>query len=76
MQAKTVKETMDKKFAPNWHCFIGQGFGFEVVCCPFCVVCVRAQRLPFPPSQLALACSALRTIPRYEPSTPLTPFHA
>jgi hypothetical protein len=23
-QAKTVKETMDKKFAPNWHCFIGQ----------------------------------------------------
>ena len=24
VQAKTVKETMDKKFAPNWHCFIGQ----------------------------------------------------
>lgn len=32
LAAKTVKETMDKKFAPNWHCFIGQGFGFEVVC--------------------------------------------
>mmetsp|Transcript_20516 Transcript_20516/g.41573 ORF Transcript_20516/g.41573 Transcript_20516/m.41573 type:complete len:97 (-) Transcript_20516:160-450(-) len=32
LAAKVVKETMDKKFAPNWHCIIGQGFGFEVVC--------------------------------------------
>ena len=28
--AKTVKETMDKRFGASWHCVIGHSFGFEV----------------------------------------------
>ena len=27
--AKQVKEAMDRKFGPSWHCVIGEGFGFE-----------------------------------------------
>jgi dynein light chain 4 len=27
--AKLVKEAMDRKFGPAWHCIIGEGFGFE-----------------------------------------------
>jgi dynein light chain 4 len=30
LMAKLIKETMDKKFGPLWHCVIGEGFGFEV----------------------------------------------
>lgn len=28
--AHTIKESLDKKFGPNWHCCIGEGFGFDV----------------------------------------------
>jgi dynein light chain 4 len=28
--ARSVKEQMDRKFGPTWHCIIGEGFGFEV----------------------------------------------
>ena len=28
--AKFVKETMDKKYGPHWHCVLGEGFGFEI----------------------------------------------
>eukprot|EP01083_Nonionella_stella_P098522 277097_1 len=28
--SRTVKETMDKKFGPSWHCIIGEGFGYEI----------------------------------------------
>ncbi|CCW71787.1 unnamed protein product [Phytomonas sp. Hart1] len=28
--AKHIKELMDKKFGPSWHCVIGEGFGFEI----------------------------------------------
>lgn len=28
--AKTIKETMDKKFGSYWHVVVGEGFGFEV----------------------------------------------
>jgi dynein light chain 4 len=28
--ARQVKESMDKKFGPSWHCVIGEGFGFQV----------------------------------------------
>jgi len=28
--AKTVKEIMDKKYGPSWHCIIGSNFSFEV----------------------------------------------
>merc|ERR1719313_1313827 len=28
--AKTVKEFMDKKYGPSWHCIIGSSFSFEV----------------------------------------------
>jgi dynein light chain 4 len=28
--AKQVKEQMDRKFGPSWHCIIGEGFGFEI----------------------------------------------
>jgi len=28
--AKTVKELMDKKYGPSWHCIIGTNFSFEV----------------------------------------------
>lgn len=31
LAAKQVKETMDKKFAPNWCCVIGEGFGADIV---------------------------------------------
>jgi len=24
-----VKEAMDKKFTPTWHCVVGEGFGFD-----------------------------------------------
>jgi dynein light chain 4 len=27
---KFVKETMDKKYGASWHCFMGEGYGFEV----------------------------------------------
>ena len=27
---KIVKETMDRKYGPQWHCAIGEGFGFDV----------------------------------------------
>lgn len=28
--ARQVKEQMDRKFGANWHCCIGEGFGFQV----------------------------------------------
>ena len=28
--SRVIKDTMDKKFGPSWHCCIGEGFGFEV----------------------------------------------
>jgi dynein light chain 4 len=28
--AKIIKETMDRKYGPQWHCAIGEGFGFDV----------------------------------------------
>ena len=28
--AATIKQTLDKKFAPTWHCAIGEGFGYEI----------------------------------------------
>eukprot|EP00276_Gloeochaete_wittrockiana_P018817 CAMPEP_0184348474 /NCGR_PEP_ID=MMETSP1089-20130417/27676_1 /TAXON_ID=38269 ORGANISM="Gloeochaete wittrockiana, Strain SAG46.84" /NCGR_SAMPLE_ID=MMETSP1089 /ASSEMBLY_ACC=CAM_ASM_000445 /LENGTH=126 /DNA_ID=CAMNT_0026680197 /DNA_START=8 /DNA_END=388 /DNA_ORIENTATION=- len=28
--ARMVKEAMDKKFGSNWHCVVGEGFGFDV----------------------------------------------
>jgi hypothetical protein len=36
-----VLQTMDKKFAPNWHCIMGGSLGFEVILnfkcfCAFC----------------------------------------
>jgi len=36
--ARTVKETMDKKYSPNWQVIIGEGFGFEVVSEKFCLI--------------------------------------
>ncbi len=30
MGAMVLKNTFDKKFGSNWHCVIGEGFGFEV----------------------------------------------
>ena len=30
--SRVIKDTMDKKFGPSWHCCIGEGFGFEVSC--------------------------------------------
>lgn len=30
MAAKSIKETMDKKFGTHWHVVVGEGFGFEV----------------------------------------------
>lgn len=32
LAAKQVKETMDKKYAPNWCCVIGETFGSDVTC--------------------------------------------
>eukprot|EP00095_Tigriopus_kingsejongensis_P002998 snap_masked-scaffold784_size97500-processed-gene-0.4 protein:Tk02998 transcript:snap_masked-scaffold784_size97500-processed-gene-0.4-mRNA-1 annotation:"hypothetical protein CAPTEDRAFT_157041" len=28
--AKTIKESLDKKFGCSWHVVVGEGFGFEV----------------------------------------------
>jgi len=28
--SRAVKEQMDRKFGPTWHCIIGEGFGFDV----------------------------------------------
>ncbi len=28
--AQAVKEALDKKFGPSWHCCIGEGFGYDV----------------------------------------------
>ena len=28
--AKFVKEQMDRKYGPHWHCVLGEGFGFEI----------------------------------------------
>ena len=28
--AKLIKETMDKKYGPTWHCVCGKGFGFDI----------------------------------------------
>ncbi|KAJ8600779.1 hypothetical protein CTAYLR_006092 [Chrysophaeum taylorii] len=28
--SKMIKETMDKKYGPQWHCAIGEGFGFDI----------------------------------------------
>ncbi|CAD7078439.1 unnamed protein product [Hermetia illucens] len=30
LAARTIKETMDKKFGTYWHVVVGEGFGFEV----------------------------------------------
>jgi len=32
LAAKQVKETMDKRYSPNWCCIIGESFGADVVC--------------------------------------------
>ena len=29
-QEKMIKEAMDKKYGPQWHCAIGEGFGFDI----------------------------------------------
>eukprot|EP00741_Cyanophora_paradoxa_P016055 tig00000042_g15500.t1 len=28
--ARMVKELMDKKYGPTWHCVVGEGYGFDV----------------------------------------------
>lgn len=28
--AKSIKDSMDRKFGQMWHCAIGEGFGFDV----------------------------------------------
>lgn len=28
--AKQIKDQMDKKYGPSWHCIMGEGFGFQV----------------------------------------------
>ena len=28
--SRLIKEMMDKRFGPAWHCCMGEGFGFEV----------------------------------------------
>jgi dynein light chain 4 len=30
--ARHIKESMDKKFGPTWHCIIGEGYSFQVTC--------------------------------------------
>jgi hypothetical protein len=32
LAAKQVKETMDKRYAANWCCIIGEAFGADIVC--------------------------------------------
>ncbi|KAA0157556.1 hypothetical protein FNF27_00562 [Cafeteria roenbergensis] len=28
--SQMIKENMDKRYGPTWHCVIGEGFGFEI----------------------------------------------
>ena len=28
--ARNIKEALDHKYGPAWHCVIGEGFGYEV----------------------------------------------
>lgn len=28
--AQAVKEGLDKKFGPTWHCCVGEGFAFDI----------------------------------------------
>ncbi|ETV71756.1 hypothetical protein H257_12917 [Aphanomyces astaci] len=28
--AQLIKQSMDKKFGSFWHCFIGEGYGFDI----------------------------------------------
>lgn len=28
--ARQIKESMDKKFGPTWHCIVGEGYAFDV----------------------------------------------
>jgi dynein light chain 4 len=28
--AQAIKEGLDKKFGPTWHCVVGEGFGFNI----------------------------------------------
>jgi dynein light chain 4, axonemal len=28
--ARNIKESLDHKYGPSWHCVIGEGFGYEV----------------------------------------------
>ena len=28
--AQAVKEALDKKFGPTWHCCVGEGFAFDI----------------------------------------------
>jgi dynein light chain 4 len=28
--AQLIKQSMDKKFGSSWHCFIGEGYGFDI----------------------------------------------
>jgi len=28
--ARYIKESLDKKFGPLWHCVIGEGFAFDI----------------------------------------------
>lgn len=28
--AQAIKESLDKKFGPSWHCVVGEGFGFNI----------------------------------------------
>ncbi|KAG8343876.1 putative Dynein light chain type 1 [Trypanosoma vivax] len=30
LAAKHIKEQMDKKYGPSWHCVMGEGFGFDI----------------------------------------------
>lgn len=28
--ARAVKEQMDRKYGPSWHCIVGEGYGFQI----------------------------------------------
>jgi hypothetical protein len=28
--AQSIKDSLDKKFGPSWHCAVGEGFGFNI----------------------------------------------
>jgi len=28
--AQAIKDGLDKKFGPTWHCVVGEGFGFNI----------------------------------------------